>query len=215
MIRVDLHLHSKASFDGWATPEEVVARAVGAGLHKIAITDHGEVWGALEAHSKHPDRVVVGEEIHCERGTHLIGLFLTERIPHGLSVNDTAGRIREQGGVVYAPHPYAYLTGAARRAAETLEVADVVEVFNSRGFLPSWNRAAQQAAMDRGLPAAASSDSHFPHELGRAYTELPQFADAAGFVQSLLRARPVVVSSGSPWLHVASKAVAEWRRLFQ
>ena len=173
MIRVDLHLHSSASFDGWAPPDVVVERAAEAGLDKIAITDHGEVWGAQQAHSSYPDRVVVGEEIHCEMDTHLIGLFLTERIPHGLGIAETADRIRDQGGVVYAPHPYAYLTRGSLRAAETLAVADVVEVFNSRGFWPSWNRAAAAAADQRRLPAAASSDSHFPHELGRAYTELP------------------------------------------
>jgi predicted metal-dependent phosphoesterase TrpH len=211
MIRVDLHLHSTASHDGWATPLEIVGRALSAGLDKIAITDHGEVHGALEAQSRFPSRVIVGEEIHCRGNTHLIGLFLKARIPHGLPIAAAAKLIREQGGVVYAPHPFAYLTRTALRSGEVLAVADVVEVFNSRAFIRMWNRRALRAASERNLAMAASSDAHFPHELGRAYTELPDFDDARSFLQSATRARPVGNRIGSPWLHVGSKVVADWR----
>lgn len=211
MIRIDLHLHSKASHDGWAAPLDLVAQAVEAGLDKIAITDHGEVEGALEARSRFPERVIVGEEIHCTGNTHLIGLFLEARIPHGLTIEKTADMVRMQGGVVYAPHPFAYLTRATGRAERTLAVADVVEVFNSRAFVPRWNQRAARAAQRQGLPGAASSDAHFPHELGRAYTELANFSDSAGFLRAMGSARPVGVCTGSPWLHVASKLIGDWR----
>jgi predicted metal-dependent phosphoesterase TrpH len=189
----------------------LVERATSAGLDKIAITDHGAIDGALEAQSRFPDRVVVGEEIHCKRNTHLIGLFLTDHIPHGLTVTEAAERIRSQGGVVYAPHPYAYATRVGGRADEVIRVADIIEVFNSRAFLHRWNRRAAAAARARRLPAAASSDAHFPFELGRAYTELPDFSDARGLLQSARNARPVGRRIGSPWLHVASKLLADWR----
>jgi predicted metal-dependent phosphoesterase TrpH len=213
MIRVDLHLHSTASHDGWASPTDVVERALDAGLDKVAITDHGEIDGALEAHSRFPDRVIVGEEIHCHGNTHLIGLFMETRIPYGLSVSETARRIRQQGGVIYAPHPFAYLTRVALRAAQVMAVADMVEVFNSRAFLRMWNRRAAAAASQRGIPSAASSDAHFPYELGRAYTEMPDFCDAPGFLRSAIHARPVGKRIGSPWLHVASRLLADWRRV--
>jgi hypothetical protein len=88
----------------------------------------------------------------------------------------------------------------------------VVEVFNSRAFLPSWNRRATEATRERELAAAASSDAHFPWEFGRAFTELPSFSDVAGFRRALKAARPVGNQLGSPWLHVGSKLVAEVRR---
>jgi predicted metal-dependent phosphoesterase TrpH len=190
-----------------------VDSAIEAGLDKIAITDHGEINGAVEAHARYPERVIVGEEIHCRGGTHLIGLFLSDRISYGLSIRDTADRIRDQGGVVYAPHPYAYLTRATSRANEVLDVADIVEVFNSRAFLPRWNRRAATAAGKRGLPVAASSDSHFPRELGRGYTEMPEFNGAGEFLESAKQARSVGIRVGSPWLHVGSKLLAEARAL--
>jgi predicted metal-dependent phosphoesterase TrpH len=190
----------------------MVEAAVVAGIDKVAITDHREIEGALEAFERYPDRVIVGEEIHCDSGTHLIGLYLSEFIPSGRSVVETAKRIRDQGGVIYAPHPYAYAWSASSRAEEALAVAEVVEVFNSRAFLPSWNRKAAESARKRGLASAASTDAHFPWEFGRAYTELPSFSDADEFREVLQQACPVGCRLGSPMLHIASRLVAEVRR---
>jgi predicted metal-dependent phosphoesterase TrpH len=212
-MRIDLHCHSSVSPDGWLSPLELVETAVAAGLDKVAITDHREIDGALEAFERYPDRVIVGEEIHCEKGTHIIGLCIAELIPSGKSVSETARIIREQGGLVYAPHPFAYPWNAGWHAQAALAEAEVVEVFNSRAFLPGWNRRAVEAARERGLPCAASSDSHFPWEFGRAYTELPAFSDSDGFRSALQNARPVGNRKGSPWLHVASKLIAETRRV--
>jgi predicted metal-dependent phosphoesterase TrpH len=181
-----------------------VERAAEAGIDRIAITDHGEIEGALLAQSLDPGRVIVGEEIRCAGGTELIGLFLHERIPYGLSVQETAARIRDQGGLVYAPHPFAYARRAAHHASAALAVADIIEVFNSRAFLPAWNRRARQAAAARAIPLAASSDSHFPHEIGRAYTELPWFDGAASLLAALVHATPVGLRTASPLIHVAS-----------
>jgi predicted metal-dependent phosphoesterase TrpH len=211
-MRIDLHTHSSVSPDGWLSPVAMVEAAVAAGLDKVAITDHREIDGALKAFDKYPDRVIVGEEIHCRSGTHIIALYVKELIRSGRSVEETAHEIREQGGVIYAPHPFAYAWAPQKHALEALAVADVVEVFNSRAFLPRWNRRAFKAAGHRNLAAAASTDAHFPWEFGRAYTEVPSFSDVEGFRQALKAARPVENGLGSPWLHVGSKLVSEIRR---
>lgn len=203
-LRVDLHAHTWFSPDSPMRPETLVERAAAAGIDRIAVTDHGEIEGALRAAEADPARVIVGEEIRSRCGTELIGLFLRERIPDGLALEETAERIRAQGGVVYAPHPYAYGTRGAWRAGLSLALADVAEVFNSRAFLPYWNRAAAAEAARRGLAAAAGTDAHFPWELGRAYTLLPRFTTAGELRAALASARPVGVRSGSPFLHVAS-----------
>ena len=212
-VKVDLHLHTNYSIDGWASPEETVQRAIANGLDKIAITDHETIEGALAARRIHPDHAIVGEEINCRCGTHLIGLFLTEHVPSGLSIESTAERIRQQSGVVYGPHPFAYITRSTERAARVLAVSDVAEVFNSRAFLPHWNKKAMALAEQQNLPTAASSDGHFPWELGRAYTELPEFHTADEFRASLDQARPVGLRTGSPWLHVTSMLIAKTRWL--
>jgi len=204
MLRVDLHSHTCHSQDGHTAPGRLVERARAVGLDRIAVTDHGTIEGALRARDLAPELVIVGEEIRCRCRTELIGLFLREAIPQRLPLDETARRIRDQGGVVYAPHPYAYARRPLSRAGRAMEVADVVEAINARAFLPLWNRAAQRAARSRGIPVAAGSDAHFAFEIGRAYAEMPAFGDAAGFLEALPRARPVWRAVSGPGLHVAS-----------
>jgi len=211
-MRIDLHSHSSHSPDGWLSPADLVEVAVSAGLDMVAITDHREISGAIAAHEEHPDRVIIGEEIHCKGGTHIIGLFLNELVPSDQSVSDTVRAVRAQGGLIYAPHPFAYMWNPASHARLALDEADIVEVFNSRAFLPGWNRKAAEAAIQRAIPQAASSDAHFPWEFGRAFTELPEFSGVEEFRQAIRRAVPVGNKVGSPWLHVASRMIAEVRR---
>jgi hypothetical protein len=106
MIDVDLHMHTDHSPD-CATPVEVLlATAKQEGFGAIAITDHNEVSGALEAVAKADGiKVIVGEEVKTATQGEVIGLFLRERIPRGLSLEETVAQIRLQGGLVYVPHP--------------------------------------------------------------------------------------------------------------
>lgn len=213
MVKVDLHAHTWFSADSTTSPAEMIERARRAGLDRIAVTDHGSITGALEAAAHDPELVVVGEEVKCACGVHVIGLFLNELIPNRLPLQATVDRIRDQGGVVYAPHPYAYLRDPAGRAQRVLTVADVVEVFNARAFLPAWNRRAAEAAARLRLPAIAGSDSHFPWEVGRTYTEMPAFRDAASLLSGLAHARIVQARTVTPLVHVGSIASEAIRRL--
>jgi predicted metal-dependent phosphoesterase TrpH len=204
LLRVDLHSHTRHSPDAYTSPAELVERAAEVGLDRVAVTDHGEIEGALEARSLDPTRIIVGEEIRCRCGTEFIGLFLRERVPPGLEAREVAERVDDQGGVLYAPHPYAYARHALSRAATALELADVVEVFNARAFLPRWNRRAGRTARDLGLPQCAGSDAHFPRELGRAYSVMPEFASAEGFRRAATASQPVLERVTGPWMHLAS-----------
>jgi predicted metal-dependent phosphoesterase TrpH len=127
-------------------------------------------------------------------------------------VADTADRIREQGGVVYAPHPFAYPAGAREKAKRALAHADILEAFNSRAFWPGWNRSARAAAEAHGIPTGAGSDAHFPWEIGRAHTEIQAFDGAAGLREVLATARAEGVKIANPAVHLASVAlhVGRW-----
>ncbi|HEX6309675.1 MAG TPA: PHP domain-containing protein [Longimicrobiales bacterium] len=211
--KIDLHTHTRHSRDALLHPAELVARARAAGFDRIAVTDHNTIAGAHEAAAIDAELVIMGEEIDCAGGAHLIGLFLTETIPPHRSIEETAERIRDQGGLVYAPHPFAYLKSARERARRVIAVADVVEVHNARAFAPAWNRRAATAAAEAGLPVAAGSDSHFAHEIGGAFTEIAPFTDAAAFRTVLSGARPAAVRAALPFVHAASLSVHLARRL--
>lgn len=203
-IRADLHTHTRHSLDAFPAPAELVRRAAEVGLDRIAVTDHGSIAGALEAKERDPERVIVGEEIRCACRTEVIGLFLSRRVPDGLAVEEAVDRIREQGGVVYVPHPFAYLRRPRERARRALALADVVEVVNARAFLPLWNRRADRAAERRELPAGAGSDAHRLRELGRAHLRLPAFRDAEGFLEAVEAAEPELLRSTGPEGHLLS-----------
>jgi predicted metal-dependent phosphoesterase TrpH len=213
VLRCDFHVHTNWSPDATAPPAEVVAHARAVGLDRIAITDHHEIRGALEARSLAPDLVVVGEEITSDCGTDLLGLFLSERIPAGGTIEQIADAIRAQGGVVYAPHPCAYPRRAEERWARLLAVADVFEVVNGRAFVPSWNAEAARRVAAAGRAGAAGSDAHTVSEVGGALTELPAFTTAAELRTAMVSARAVLRRAPSLprvvlslALHAASRA---------
>ena len=203
-LRVDLHSHTNCSQDAVTTPWDLVERAREANLDRIAVTDHGCLDGAWRAREIDPELVIVGEEIRCRCRTELIGLFLRERIPMRLPLEEVVERIRDQGGVVYAPHPYAYLWKPIARARRAMAVADVVEGFNARAFVPVWNQCATRRAMARKIPLGAGSDAHFPLEIGRAFTEMPAYASVPEFKEALKLARPVGLTVTNPLFFVAS-----------
>jgi predicted metal-dependent phosphoesterase TrpH len=204
LLRADLHTHTAFSPDSRTSPAELVERAAELGLDRVAVTDHGEMEGARIAQTIDPERVIVGEEIRCRGRTEIIGLYLTDWIPPNLRLEEVVERIRDQGGVVYAPHPFAYVLRPGWQARRAASVADVVEVFNSRAFLPAWNRSALQLARQCGRPAAASSDAHRLRELGRGFTLVPPFHGPSDFLLAIGEGRPVAGELGSPFIHLVS-----------
>ena len=87
----DLHLHTIYSYDGTATLPAVLRRAREIGLNVIAITDHDEIAGALEAvklASHYGVEVIPASEITTAEGD-LLALFIHEKIQPGLSLIET------------------------------------------------------------------------------------------------------------------------------
>jgi predicted metal-dependent phosphoesterase TrpH len=186
-MKIDMHLHTRASFDCVSDPHAVLERALERGLDMICVTDHNEITAAQALHREHPERVVVGEEVKTAEGVDVIGLFLTERIPKGTPARRTCELVREQGGVVYVPHPFVGGKGGGGRILEEIEdLVDAVEGFNARIHDPSLNERAVAWARARKLPVGAGSDAHTLREIGRARVELPAFQPTRdGFLEAL------------------------------
>ncbi len=203
-VRVDLHLHSSASFDCRVPPLEVARRCSRLGLSPIFLTDHDRIDGArslVEAGKA----AIVGEEILTSEGE-LIGLFLKELVPAGLSPDETVAAIKEQGGLVYLEHPYD--TGRRQLREEAIEriagQIDIVEVFNGRSQ-PEVNRRAEELRSTLGVAAGAGSDAHTLREIGSVYVEMEAFDGAQDFLGKLRSAN--LVTGGRRWRMAA-------RRLF-
>jgi predicted metal-dependent phosphoesterase TrpH len=160
-------VHTLHSYDGLCSVEEVVAAARAKGLHGIAITDHNSIGGHREAKkfSGSGFLVIPGIEVSSADG-HIVGLGVSESIPQGLSANETVERIKEQGGLAVAAHPFALgrKPGLIHKAK-----FDAIEVLNSRAFFIS-NPLARRFAERNKLSMVAGSDAHRRDEIGLAYT---------------------------------------------
>lgn len=213
-IRIDLHLHTSASFDCLNDPMQVLQRALDGGLDRIAITDHNELHTALMMKERYPDRIVVGEEVKTAEGVDVIGYFIEQPIPKGTPARVTCERIRAQGGVVYVPHPFAPGKGGGGHIlAEIADLVDAVEAFNARLHDPSLNERAVAWGRARGLPLGAGSDAHTLDEIGRAYVEMPPFNDDARSFLAALRAGTVHGTASPRRVHLASTWAKVRKRL--
>ncbi|MBA2608399.1 MAG: PHP domain-containing protein [Actinobacteria bacterium] len=202
-MRIDGHSHTMWSGDASTTPDELIAAVPGSGVDVLCITDHNNIEGALRfaASGELGIPVIVGEEVKTMAGE-LIGLFLTERVPFGLKPAEAVAAIRQQGGVVYVPHPFDAMRHCMKRDA-LYGLArdgglDVIETINAKTSLRSCNEQAAHFAAEFGLAAAGGSDAHVPAALGAAWTDVDDDADltnADGFLAAL-RAPTATVGGG-------------------
>lgn len=189
-----MHFHSMWSGDCTTTPEEIEDAVVVSGIDVLCLTDHNTVNGAIDLARELSCRVVVGEELRTGRGE-IIGLFLQERIPLGVSPVEAAQRIRDQGGLVYIPHPFDPMRANLHRESleelSELGLVDAIEVFNAKTSLQALNADARAHAERFGLGMGAGSDGHVAEALGAAFVEVPDFDGAEEFVASLAKGRVV------------------------
>ncbi len=190
-IKVELHSHTRHSRDCLLSPDAIITACQRRGIGALAVTDHNEIEGAFELQRRAPFPVIVGEEVFSAQGE-IIGLFLREFIPRGLSAQETISRIKAQGGLVYVPHPFdSYRKGAVGR--ETLDAirgdVDLLEVFNARNLRPDDDEQAYAYAWEHGLTMAAGSDAHSVGEFGNAYLRMEPFDGPQDFLAKARRGR--------------------------
>lgn len=204
MLKADLHVHTCYSADCGTPLDKIVARCLQIGINCIAIADHNSIAGALKLKEIAPFNVIVAEEIMTPIGE-LMGLFLTQEIPRGLSAQETITRIKSQGGLVNIPHPFGHSFRENKKllSQEILSQVDLIEVFNSRIPFPSSFPKASKLASEYGLPASAGSDAHTIREIGRAYVEMPEFNGPEDFLDCITRGK-IFGQRSSSLLHFVS-----------
>ena len=189
-IVADLHMHTNHSHDCSIEPAALVAHAAAEELGAIAVTDHNVFGGALEtieAARGHDLVVIPGEEVKTDRDGEVIGLFLREEIPRGMSFADTIAAIREQEGVVYVPHPFDRMHSIPSPAVlhRHLPEIDVLEVYNARLLFDAYNDEALRFARKYGLLQGAGSDAHVLQGVGTGALRLRRFEGAEEFLLAL------------------------------
>jgi predicted metal-dependent phosphoesterase TrpH len=189
-ILADLHLHTSWSADCSVEVEHVLQYAERAGLGAIAVTDHNVFGGALEAVrlARGRDLIVIpGEEVKTDNQGEVIGLFLKEEIPRGMSFADTIAAISAQGGLVYLPHPFDRMHSIANPATLHRHLADidVFEVYNARLLFEAYNDEALRFARKYNLTMGAGSDAHVLQGLATGGLRMRAFDGPDEFMLSL------------------------------
>ena len=201
LIDVDLHMHTDHSSD-CATPVEVLlASARDTGLGAIAVTDHNEISGALDARAKAAEfgvKVIVAEEVKTADQGEVIGLFIEEKIPRGMTLDETIAAIRAQGGLVYVPHPFDRLHSVPdyEHLLAVVEDVDAIEIFNPRIAISAFNEEAVRFAAKYRIVGGAGSDAHVPQGLGSVRITMRDFDGPEEFLESL-RDADIVRKPGS------------------
>lgn len=197
LSKADVHVHTRYSGFGQykslkfpesiSRPEDVVEIARRIGLKVLCITDHNSIKGGLLAreYAKRYDdiEVVVGSEIKTNEGE-VIGLFLEEDVPSCLPAVEAIDKIRRQGGLVIAPHPFSQHVPALGTKVDELDI-DALEVLNG-GHLDGFaNAAAKKHAESGRWAVVGGSDAHSLGQLGCSHTTFPGFT-AEDFRRAIL-----------------------------
>jgi predicted metal-dependent phosphoesterase TrpH len=177
--RVAYHVHTRFSYDCQSPLEEILERALSAGIGSLCVTDHDTIQGAQALMRIAPRNVeiVVGCEFTLEDGSHIVGLNLKDMIP-AKGVVDLLSAIKRQGGLVVLPHPFRRSSGIFRSemrrskefVREVLSFADMIECFNGRDSYEH-NQRSYDLSLERGLPTVAGSDAHDPAQIGSVFVE--------------------------------------------
>ncbi|CAN5697939.1 hypothetical protein BH24ACT25_BH24ACT25_02150 [soil metagenome] len=192
LIDVDLHMHTDHSHD-CATPVKTLLETADAvRLGAIAVTDHNEISGALEARERaardgHRVKVIVAEEVKTADQGEVIGLFIEEKIERGMSLEKTIAEIRRQGGLAYVPHPFDRMHSVPdyEHMLRVVSHVDAIEVFNARVAFSAFNEEAARFAAKYRIVAGAGSDSHVPQGLGSVRIRMRDFDGPEEFLESL------------------------------
>ena len=187
-VHVDLHMHTDHSPDCATPVDTLLDTAKSVGLGAIAITDHNEISGALEARERaNGIKVIVAEEVKTADQGEVIGLFIEEKIPRGMTLQETIAEIRRQGGLVYVPHPFDRMHAVPdyEHLLDVVEQIDAIEVFNPRVAFSAFNEEAARFAAKYRIVAGAGSDSHVAQGLGSVKIRMRDFDGPEEFLESL------------------------------
>jgi predicted metal-dependent phosphoesterase TrpH len=171
--KIDLHTHSIISHDGALRADHYTKIIEEQILDYVAITDHNETRFARIMQQQLGEQIIIGEEIGTKEGE-IIGLFLEEKIPGGLTAEETIKEIKKQNGLVYIPHPFeTFRKGLQEQVLERIaESIDIVETFNGRGIWRGKNDLALAFATKHHIVSAVSSDAHCFLGLGKTFSSI-------------------------------------------
>jgi predicted metal-dependent phosphoesterase TrpH len=186
-MKIDLHVHSNHSYDGTASPKEIVMRCRKVGLDGLAITDHNVMSGTDESLRLGGEEglvVVRGTELSTAEG-HVLAYGLSSPVRSGLGIEETIESIHSAGGIAVAAHPKRFPSGMGLARALGAPF-DAIEVLNG-GSSPRANSAALRAAEGKGISKTGGSDAHRLVDVGKSWTVVEDVSSEDDVIQAIVK----------------------------
>lgn len=211
---VEMHCHTIYSKDSLTRPEELIKACRRKGIDRVVVTDHNTIAGARVAQNLDPKMVIVGEEIMTTHGE-LLAAYVREEVPRGLSPREAIHRLKDQGAFISVSHPFDRWRSGHWQPADLLDIlpdVDAIEVYNSRCWLPRFNREARRFAKEYGLAGTVGSDAHAAFELGQSTMSLQRF-EGPDELRQVIRQGAARVRWSPPWVHLTSRYAVAYKKL--
>lgn len=188
---VDCHTHTYFSGDSNTTIERYVESFEASGLTHAFVTDHQSIFAYPLLKEHLGNRIICGQEQRVKEGE-VIGLFISEKIPPGLTLEEASRRIRDQGGLVYLCHPLDPKRASVQydemiNALEA-DLIDAIELCNSKSA--TFHGSLMDLTKMYDIAFLGGSDSHVANSLGSSGAVMPWFDSAKTFATSISAATP-------------------------
>lgn len=218
-IKVVLHVHTLFSPCAETSVEDIINYCKNKSIQAIGITDHDTINGGLALSAiANGLKVIIGSEIRTAQGE-IVGLFLKNEISSGLDALKTCELIKEQGGLVYIPHPFdpfKIRRLKLKSIIKCLDLIDIIEVFNAKTTIPFFNRIADQFAKKYNKVAAVGSDSHFLESIDNCINVMEDFDSPIQFLNNLKNAEFIKKRNGAVrgwWIGIKNVLITEGHKI--
>jgi predicted metal-dependent phosphoesterase TrpH len=192
---IDLHVHTFASGDAIAAPEDLIDRALAIGLDGICVTEH-DSYEASETAALLGEGsglvVLRGVEVATDMG-HILIYGVTDdgwtSVARGGVVPAQAlvEYVRDAGAVAVPAHPFRIGASSTGASASSLVGLFAVEGFNGEATRPE-NTLACEFANKFGLRLTGGSDAHMPGRVGHAVTQFDRRVETEAELAAELKA---------------------------
>lgn len=215
-MKIDMHCHSKYSYDGNSEPIDVLNSAKKKGLDGIAITEHNNIdsWGEYKiAAQKTGMQIIFGEEVKTKQGD-VLAYFIINPIKKGLDAKDTIDLIHQQGGLAVIAHPFHPFEGFKDNLKDYIDMIDGIEVFNARCPFSKANKLAIDFAKKNNLAQIGGSDAHLSFAIGDVFTEITEAKNINEFKNGIVQKRSIINGKTSNYIFLIGPLLGKIKHLF-
>jgi len=204
-LTFNFHVHTRYSLDGFNSFTDLYHHARKNKIDVLAITDHDTTQGAfdfsqwLKEKRKTDLQVIIGEEVTCSDGTHIIGLFLKNPVESKTPL-DVVQEIKDQGAFVYFPHPQRN-DGILNSASfeEVIPWGDFYECFNAKISHEYNETALNTLSRYSHLQPLGGSDAHYNYDIRKCICTLEEEGSLFETLAAYKRSGSIKIDGVKKW----------------